>query len=290
MAGGVLLATHGGVHAFVCHVEANGTQVTYVDQAVDVQLMVRLFCGRARTEHHTLSYRIKADWGGYPQAASPFRAVRLNATTPAMAYALNRGLVPGGGATCSGSTNWLAPGTGNTNVMSGSLNFGGTIGATAQWSYCLRVIGPAGSGSPMPAAGVYQDAFRVTVQYPGTDAGTLSAPVSVPVTVTVVPRCVLQTVAPLAFSYRSFEPADVLAGSLTSLTCSQGLPWTASIDNSSAELLGLRYTLATVPTAGTSTGTAQPVVVHGHMPPGQAGRCGAGRCSARRVHTLTIQY
>ena len=277
-----------------CSVSVGGVTTTLVDRDVDVAMSVTLNCQRAeRYEGALLSYRIKATLGGNAQSASPYRRVRLGASGHHLAYALTRATSSGGSASCSNTTNWTAPSIGNSDVMTGTINFANRFMASVTWNACLRVRAPA-SQQPWPAAGSYQDSFSLFVQYPGNDSGALSPSVAVPVTVNVTSRCALSQPSALTFNYPSFSRSDVMAGNQADLRCSNGLPWSATLDQNSGRLLGLDYTLSvlgpSMAPSGSGTGLAQRLEVLGRMPAGQSGTCNTGTCTARRTHTLTITY
>lgn len=112
------------------------------------------------------------------------------------------------------------------------------------------------------------------------------------VTLSVISQCALSSPpGTLLLSYTSFQSAMSTASTNFAVTCTNGLPYTASLDASSGTLLGLTYGLAISP-SGTRTGTgvAQNLSIVGTLAAGQSGTCSASSCSASDTRTLTITY
>lgn len=261
-----------------------GTSITYADTSVDAKLQVWVTC--TRPANNVATFRIKADTGSNALATSPFRSMRLSGTSARLAYTLRR--PPDD---CGDTTNWLAPATGDAQVIWHALSFFTTQGteARAGWLYCVRVLASANQ-DPWPAAGLYTDTFNLFVQYPANDTGVTGAAVPVRLTVNVPPRCVVSPPAALQFDYASFSKQDVPASQSASLRCSNGLPWTATLDQNRGNLLGLDYTLSLETPSGTGTGLPQTLRITGLVRAGQAGTCASGTCTARQRHTLTVTY
>ena len=146
------------------------------------------------------------------------------------------------------------------------------------------------------SSGTYTDTVTVFLyQGPQPMPATVdSSPTtaSFSVTLSVISQCTLS--APpgtLLLSYTSFQSAASTASTNFAVTCTNGLPYTASLDASSGTLLGLTYSLSISP-AGTRTGTgvAQGLSIVGTLAPGQSGICSAGSCTASDTRTLTITY
>jgi spore coat protein U-like protein len=131
------------------------------------------------------------------------------------------------------------------------------------------------------------------------------------VDITLTSACAI-TVAPgaVTFTYISMQGAAAAAvGTSFDVTCTNGLPYTAMINDSSGTGAGpgvygitdaatnLSYTLdlnGGGDLAGVGSGAAQTINIGGTMAANQAGTCGAGSCtnaaSANRTQTLTISY
>jgi len=270
---------------FSCRVTATSTGVLYVTPASqDSQGVATLTCLRDSGDATTLTYRLKADGG--LNVTGTQRRVRLDATTNYLRYSLTRA------AACGNASNWYAPATGTTNVVTGTLNFGAALSQSVNVSYCLRTrVGAAGNPAA-PTAGVYTDIINITGQFPNNDAGAITPPASITYSVGVNNQCVLNSFpTQMVFNYTSFSPTPQVVAQSFNLRCSNTLPWTASVSPAAATVLGLNYTIAVSP-AGTTSGTGvnQAVTLTGTMPAGQAGTCNTGTCTGTQAHTVTITY
>ena len=146
------------------------------------------------------------------------------------------------------------------------------------------------------AAGTYLDTVTLKL-YQGTAPNpALSDPnpgvASLSIALTVVSQCSLSSPpGALQFSYTSFQTNAAVASTGFAVTCTNGWPYTATLDAGSGTLLGLTYQLS-LSASGTQTGTGLPqsMTINGTMPPGQSGTCAAALCTASDTRTLTITY
>ena len=275
------------VAAYSCTVAASSTGLIYQTPTPrDVNGTATLTCTRAPSDSNSLTYRLKATDGNNASGTSPYRRVRLGSTSNYLFYSLRRS------SSCNNNTNWRAPGTGTTDVQTGTLSFGSSLVASATLNYCIRVRVGAGGNAASPAAGVYTDTFNVFAQYPNSNAGALSPNAPVIMTVGVSNQCVFNTYpGSLVFNYSAFSTSAQTASTSFVLRCSTGLPWNITVSPSSTTLLGLRYQIAPTPSSGSGNGnTGQAVTLTGTMPAGQAGTCATGTCVDSRAHTVFINY
>lgn len=147
----------------------------------------------------------------------------------------------------------------------------------------------------VPAAGTYTD--TVTMSFiPGGAAFTGD---TFPVSIYAPATCSISTPpGNIIFNYTSFSPTAVAANTTFVTTCTNLLPYTMTLDATSAVLTGLNYSLAlnTVGTGGvsplTSTGTGVPQTffINGSIASGQSGTCATSTCAGSQARTLTITY
>ncbi len=279
--------------AFSCNMTTASVGVIYANANRDTNGSVTITCTRdPLIDAASLSYRIKADDGSNPRATAPFRRLERGTTATYLNYILLRGTVVGGAATCGNGTTWRAPLTGVANVIQGTLTFTtGASSASAIWGYCVRVRGTAGGNPAAPTAGIYEDSFLVTAQYPNSDAGDLSPSVPAAYTVGVNNQCVFNTFPTgMSFNYTSFSATAQVQTRNFDLRCSNTLPWSLAVSPASNVLLGLTYNIAVTPAAGNGTGNDQIITLTGTIPANQAGTCSGSSCTATQGHTVTITY
>jgi hypothetical protein len=270
---------------YSCNVTATSTGVIYVTPASqDSQGVATLTCTRDSGDATTLTYRLKADNGLHVTGTQ--RRVRLGTTGNYLRYSLTRA------AACGNASNWYAPATGTTNVVTGTLNFGAALSQSVNVSYCLRTRVGGGGNPAAPTAGVYDDTISIFGQFPNNNAGALTPAAPITYSVGVNNQCVLNSFPTrMVFNYTSFSPAPQVATQSFNLRCSNNLPWTATVSPAAATVLGLNYTVAVSPNVTTlGTGVNQPVTLTGTMPAGQAGTCNTGVCTGTQPHTVTITY
>lgn len=281
-----LFSAHQAMATYSCNVSLDGTGALYSTSSnVDTTDTLTLNCSRASGDSNSLTYRIKANTGINPSGNQ--RRVRLGSSgSNYINYRLTRGASVGGSATCASSTNWLAPSTGTSNVITGTLSFGSNLTASAVWGYCIRL--PSGSS---PTAGQYVDTVQVFAQYPNSDAGTLTASVPLTFTAGVGNQCVFRSFpATVNFAYTSFSPTDQVSTQTFDVRCSNSLAWTMTVSPASSTLLGLNYNFGVSPSSGTGTGLNQTITLTGTVPAGQAGTCSNAVCTATQTHSIIISY
>lgn len=272
---------------YSCSVTGTSTGLLYQTPTPrDVTGSATLTCMRSSGDANTLSYRIKATDGLNASGTNPHRRVRLGSTANMLFYSLRRN------ASCNNNTNWRAPTTGTSDVVTGTLNFGTALVASTTLPYCIRVRVGAGGNSSSPAAGVYTDTFNIFAQYPNSNSGALSPVAPVVMTVGVSNHCVFNTYpGNLTFNYSAFSTTTQTSSTSFLLRCSTGLPWSISVSPSIATLLGLRYQIAPLPASGSGNGnTGQAITLTGTMQAGQAGTCALPICSGSQSHTVFITY
>ena len=284
----LLLAGSGAHAAYSCSLAITDTGVIYRagnNNRVDATGTVTITCNRdIAVDANTLTYRIGADNGA--NYANPNRRARRGATGNYLVYTLTRGATVGGAATCADTSNWGQIIV-TANVMSGTLNFGTSGTASANWGFCLRVRGNQGN----PTAGTYTDIVNVYAQYPATLFGAITPAASLNYSIGVSNVCVLNSFpTDMSFTYNSFQPAVQVRTQTIKVACSNGLPWTVAIAPTTGTLLGLNYTLTRTPASGNGNGAAQNIVITGTMAGGQQGACTTATCSASKAHTVTITY
>lgn len=273
--------------AYSCTVNASSVGLLYVTPTpADVTGSATLTCTRAASDSSSLSYRLKADDGLNATGTAPYRRVRLGSTGNRLYYSLRRS------SGCNNNTDWRAPNTGTSNVLTGTLSFGAALMASINVPYCIRVRVNAGGNPAAPAAGVYTDTFNLFAQYPNSDAGALSPDAPVDMTVGVSNQCVFNTYpGNLSFNYTAFSTTAQTASTSFLLRCSTSLPWSITVSPATSTLLGLRYQIAPSPSSGSGNGnTGQAVTLTGTMQAGQAGTCAAPSCTGSQSHTVFINY
>jgi spore coat protein U-like protein len=276
-----LTATHlSGVYAPSAHTDMSGTLIVQ--------------CTRDLTDAATMAYRVALPPGGtvanqrrlFRHGGSDVANSRLNHTIGRASFGVN---------------DWTAGNATGTGAVSGTLNFGTGLTATASHTYYMRVT----SGQTGKVAGIYDDVLTFTLRQ-GTNAntGTILATTSFTPTVSVVQACFVGTLgtgffaAPggvnpstLTLNYTSFSPTVVSNSMSFSIHCTMGTPYTLALSPASGTLLGLPYTLGLNATSGTGTGFAQSIVVTGQIPAGLSGTCAASLgCSATQPTVLTVTY
>lgn len=271
--------------AYSCNVavDSAGDFFSFLSNA-DTNETLTLNCTRSSGDANTLTYRIKADNG--LNANGTQRRVRLGSSSSYLNYYLNRGTTVGGTASCASSTNWQAPATGTTNVITGTLSFGSNLSASAIWGYCIRV-----SGFALPSSGLYTDTVQVFAQYPNADAGVLTASAALNYSLGVGNQCMFKSFpSTINFAYTSFSDADQTSSQTFDLQCSNSLPWSISVNPANNTLLGLNYSFSLTPSSGTGTGLNQTITLNGTVPNGQAGTCPNAVCTATYTHNIVITY
>lgn len=100
----------------------------------------------------------------------------------------------------------------------------------------------------------------------------------------------------LALTYTSFQTTAATGSTSFNVRCTNTLPYTLALDNTSVldNALDLTYTLSLSAASGTGTGADQPITVNGSISSGQAGTCATASCTnataTNKQRTLTITY
>lgn len=168
-----------------------------------------------------------------------------------------------------------------TSPFSGTINFGAGTTATVVIPYYARIT--AHQNVP---AGNYTDLVTMTLTY-----GVATALATHSVLISTLNQCQISSPpGNITFNYTSFQATAAAASTSFDVRCTSALPYTMSLDTTSATLLGLTYTLS-VPT-GTYIGTGVPQIysISGSIAAGQAGTCATATCTGTDTHTLTISY
>jgi spore coat protein U-like protein len=288
MAASCAVLSHSAWAAYSCSVTVTSPTVAYngaTNANTNATGSAVLTCTRATTDANSLTYRLKADNGANINGTT--RRARLGATANYLNYALTRS------ATCGNASNWYAPVTGTTNVITGTLGFGTATLASVTLPYCLRVRGST-TNALTPAAGAYTDTVNVSAQYPNSDTGALSPSVPLNYTANVSSACFFtSTPGNMTFNYTAFRTTALTATNNFNLRCTTALPWSVSVSPNVSTTAGLNYSLAvTTPATGAGTGNNanQNVILTGTMAAGQAGSCATATCTGTRAHTITITY
>jgi len=139
---------------------------------------------------------------------------------------------------------------------------------------------------PVAAAALFVGAI------PGADAATTQSGFNV--TVNLTGLCKINSISDVAFSYTSFQTsASTATGGAVSVSCTNSLGYTLSLDSTSGTVSGLNYTIGLSGTTGTGSGSAQSFTITGNMPANQSGTCATagGACTGTdATHTLTVTY
>jgi len=121
---------------------------------------------------------------------------------------------------------------------------------------------------------------------PAAHAATATSPFTVSVTLTSV--CTVTAPANVTFVYTSFQVgAAASAGGGYTVSCTNNLPYTMSLDAGGGTVAGLAYTVAAPAGGFTGTGAAVAHTITGSIAGGQGGDATALTTDTR---TLTITY
>jgi spore coat protein U-like protein len=127
---------------------------------------------------------------------------------------------------------------------------------------------------------------------------------SVAVTINLTSKCVFGAVAPVAFTYTSFQTTAATAtGGTFNMKCTNTMPYKigftnvatpATTDAVTDNAVNLAYTLGLSATTGTGTGVDQAYTVTGTMALGQGGTCLTASCTntaaTNRTRTIYVVY
>jgi len=268
---GLLLIVDPAQAAVDCSVSSGGFSAAY-DPAVagvtTTQSSIVVSCTRSdpASDPTTVNYAIKANNGLYANGVN-------NRAQSGAAYAKYDVYMD---AACG--TQWK----GNT-TFSGTVNFAVSSTATHTFWGC---VGARQSDLP---AGTFTDTVTMTMSYgPNPQSTALGM---FPVTIFTQGQCSFSSPpGTLSFSYISFQPTAANVSAFFGVTCTNGLPYTVSLDSTAGTIAGLNYSLGLSSASGTGTGVQQSLSVDGSMAAGQPGTCATASCSGTNPHTLTITY
>jgi spore coat protein U-like protein len=265
-----MLAPAAARAAYNCSISSPGFSAAYDPTSFTTnvtQTQLTITCTRSLSDASTMSYTVRANNGLYPRGGNRNRAAFGRARIGYDLYS---------DAACGAQ--W-----GGNAVLTGTLDFGGSLSATDTVNYwgCI----PARQTGLR--AGTYTDIVAMMLTYgpfSSLATGTLGVNILTPAT------CRLTT-APgnIVFNYIAFGPV-VNASTSFGVTCTNFLPYSFALDATSGAVLGLNYTLSLPTSAATGTGTQQTFAIDGTMAAGQAGTCGAGTCTASQARVLTLTY
>lgn len=166
-----------------------------------------------------------------------------------------------------------------------ALAFAGGVGATASATVAFYARIPAGQIGA--TAGTYSDTVTMTLNNGAVPVSTATFPV----TATINPYCAISTPpGAITLNYTSFQNTAATGSTTFAATCSNGLPYTLSLDATSGTLLGLTYTLSVPAATYSGTGLAQSYAINAAIAAGQAGTCATATCTGTATRTLTITY
>jgi len=261
-----------------CSITMNPGFTSFYDPAAptptDNVSSVTIYCTRSTAAETTINFALKANNGLWASGSTNRAASAANAFVNYDVY--------------RNTARTQAWGQRNNVDINGTVDIRSGAGSTTV-SYYSRI--PAGQTGV--AAGAYSDTVTVTLVYStNLSTGTTTAPSSTfPVLIMVNPACQFSTPpGTIAFAYTSFQGTAANASTPFAVLCSNGLPYTLSLDSLGGTLLGVNYTLALSASAATGTGVSQAYTVNGSIAAGQAGSCATATCTASKVHTLTITY
>lgn len=175
------------------------------------------------------------------------------------------------------------------NQWKGNVSFTGTVdfgvGSTAMHTFW----GCVAAGQNTLPAGTFTDTVTMTMTYgPNPQSTALGM-----FTVNIVTQGQCSFSSPpgtLGFSYISFQPTPANVSAFFGVTCTNGLPYTVSLDSTTGTIAGLSYSLGLSGAVGTGSGVQQSLSVDGSMSADQPGTCAMGTCSGTNPHTLTVTY
>lgn len=127
---------------------------------------------------------------------------------------------------------------------------------------------------------------------------------TVNVTINLTSKCVFGAIAPVAFTYTSFQAAASTAtGGTFNMKCTNTMPYKIGFTNTATpaatdavtdDAVNLAYTLGLSATTGTGTGVDQAYTVTGTMALGQAGTCLTAACTntaaTNKTRTIYVVY
>ena len=127
---------------------------------------------------------------------------------------------------------------------------------------------------------------------------------TVNVTINLTSKCVFGTIAPVAFTYTSFQgTASTATGGTFNMKCTNTMPYKIGFTNTATpattdavtdDAVNLAYTLGLSATTGTGSGVDQAYTVTGTMAAAQAGTCLTAACTntaaTNKTRTIYVVY
>ena len=127
---------------------------------------------------------------------------------------------------------------------------------------------------------------------------------TVNVTINLTSKCVFGTIAPVAFTYTSFQgTASTATGGTFNMKCTNTMPYKIGFTNAALpaindvvtdDAVNLAYTLGLSATTGTGSGVDQAYTVTGTMAAAQAGTCLSATCdnnsATNKTRTIYVVY
>ncbi|HEY6093878.1 MAG TPA: spore coat protein U domain-containing protein [Gallionellaceae bacterium] len=273
LACGFCLPVHAAYAVYDCIISSPGWSAIYDPQSATANTTtssVTINCSRAigkGGDPANMNYTLEADHGWNP--AGTVNQARLLSGASLLQY----------NEYTDAATSMLwgpAP-----NAISGALKFGGSASASTTVTFYAKT--PALQNV---APGSYSDTVTMTLTYSALITSNVHL-----VTITVNPVCAFSTPpGNITFNYTSFQATAATASTSFATLCTNTLPYTMSLDTTSATLLGLTYTLSAPTGTYIGTGIAQTYSISGTIAAGQSGTCATATCSGTAVHTLIINY
>lgn len=281
----VLLVTLLAVLAPAAHAAISCTTITsaggYIsylsNTTASVQATFTISCNRsATTDSTTQGYKVAVDNGlnGTGPGGNQNNAVNGTAKLKYELYTDSAcSTVWQKATTISGTMDW---GT--------SLNLGTITQQQSFWICITQKQAPANSGT-------YTDTVTMTATNSGgakfTTTGTIPVNFYAPALCTVTQAPSPST---LTLAYAAFQAGASSGTSTFKVQCTNGMPYTLSLDASENVLVGIRYLLSLSGTNANGSGTPQTYTINVTAPSGQAGTCSTATCSSTYTHTITIAY
>lgn len=261
--------------AFACTVTATSVTMPFAPTvtATNVQSgSYTINCTRVGTDPNTLAWSLANDNGGAGSGGNN------TATLGANSYAYDT-YMPGSLTNKWGST--------AATRITGTMNFGASLTASASGSFDVVVIGT----QTVRPAGTYTDTIGLRLRNTGTGATIGANPIATFVVSLVTSNYCQISVPPgnLNFTYASFQVGAATASSTYGVRCTL-IPYTMSLDATSGTLLGLNYSVTLATPSSTGTGVTQTFTINGSIAGGQSGTCATGTCSGSQTRTLTVTY
>lgn len=255
-----------------------GGYISYVSNTTaSVQATFTISCNRsATTDSTTQGYKVTVDNGLNGSGPGGNQNNAANGTAK-LKYELYTD------SACS--TVWQ-----KTTTIAGTVDWGSSLNLgtiTQQQSFWICITAkqaPANSGT-------YTDTVTMTATNNGGAKFNVNG--SIPVTFYAPALCtVTQAPSPstLTLAYAAFQATPSSGTSTFKVQCTNGMPYTMSLDASENVLVGIRYLLSLSGTSANGSGTPQTYTVTVSAPSGQAGTCSTGTCSGTHTHTITIAY